>query len=706
MKEQDEEDKNKIDKILEEDTRRNNEMSADFNPITGKGSVGKRIKIIIPDYPIRSQWLPVTMIKVPLIYELIKSRTFAALCRNLGIDEEDEPSKEKVIEQITRIRAKHDFPFWAATFCYIKRKGGGDDVLFKLTYPQRKFVAALEELRLAGKPIRIVMLKARQWGGSTTSQLYMAWLQLMHKKGINSLIIAHQGSGSDEIKAMFDRMIERYPSDMLHDLGEAYNPSDAKIIGVGKSGSISRIPARKCSIKIGTAQKPDGCRGGDYNLVHLSEVGLWTATDGKKPEDIVQAACSGVLYEPYTMIVYESTAKGVGNFFHREYKDAADPDSASQFKSLFIPWYEIEQNSIAFEDEARRAAFARELYENRFGIDSGSLRCEPGRYLWWLWEQGARLSGIQWYIAERAKYTEHMQMASEAPTDDIEAFSSTGSSVFDRYLVEKLKSGCRKPQAIGGLTAKGREGKDAFKELKFVEDTQGRLKVWSKPEADSAEEKMRDRYLVVVDVGGRSSKADWSVVVVFDRVAMADGGRPMVVAQWRGHTDIDILAWKSAQIAAWYNNALLVIESNTLETHDRDRNVDGDQSGYILNQIADVYHNLYARKQSEEEIEKGYPTKWGFHTNTATKPMIISNLIKMVREGMWIEREEIMLDELVQYERRPNGSYGAVIGAHDDILMTRAIGLHVCWNEMPAPRWVKTSAVVQPKRRGLSEATI
>mgnify|MGYP000612202589 FL=1 len=91
----------------------------------------------------------------------------------------------------------------------------------------------LEKLRIAGKPIRIILLKARQWGGSTTSQLYMAWLQLLHKTGLNSLIIAHQGAGSDEIKDMFDRMIKSYPVEMLYKIDEAYNENEPKIVGVG-----------------------------------------------------------------------------------------------------------------------------------------------------------------------------------------------------------------------------------------------------------------------------------------------------------------------------------------------------------------------------------------------------------------------------------------------------------------------------------------
>lgn len=104
------------------------------------------------------------------------------------------------------------------------------------------------------------------------------------------------------------------------------------------------------------------------------------------------------------------------------------------------------------------------------------------------------------------------------------------------------------------------------------------------PEIDP-DEIVTDRYLTVVDIGGRSNKADWSVITVFDRLFMSDGGKPVVVAQWYGHIDIDLLAWKAGQIAAFYDNSLLVIESNTLETHDKERQVDGDQSQFVLNQL-------------------------------------------------------------------------------------------------------------------------
>lgn len=693
-----------VNEILKENDKRNADVYQKFDPISGIGSIGERVEVRIDGFPLETQCIPVEMLSIPLVKLLIKCGSIIKFLTEELEVEYSEEDRLKVIEQFVRLRCRYDFAFWAALYVFIKNKGGGEDVLFRLTRPQRKFVERLEKLRKANKPIRIVLLKARQWGGSTTSQLYMAWLQLIHKVGLNSLIIAHQGAGSDEIKDMFDRMIKAYPISMLYKLGETYNENESKLVGVGHSGSIHRVPQRNCKIKIGTAERPDSCRGGDYNLVHLSEVGLWKTTDGKKPEDIVRSACSGILLKPYTMIVYESTANGTGNFFQREY-DAAKRGT-SQFEAMFVSWFDIEQYSLSFENENEKADFAVWLWKNRNNGSASSARAESGKYLWWLWEQGATLEAINWYVQERAKYNEHAPMASEYPSDDVEAFVHSGERVFDKYKVDEFRASCKPPKYVGDVYADGDSGKDALKNLRFAEDTQGLLWIWDLPEIDD-KEIVTNRYLTIVDIGGRSKKADWSVILVIDRLFMLDGDRPEVVAQWYGHIDMDILAWKAAQIAAFYDNSLLVIESNTLETHDKERQVDGDLSHFILNQIKDVYPNLYARKQTEDEIREGLPRKYGFHTNVATKPMIISTLIKVVREHLYTERDERCLDEYVVYEKKQNGAFGAIIGKHDDLLMTRAIGLHICFFEMPIPTIVmRVNMRVPKKKKAVSAATI
>ncbi len=697
-----------IAKLLAENDRRNEVMFAKFDPVTGEGSIGERVRVCISDFAIPVQWLPVEMMKIPLVKKLVKAGSIDSFLSSVLHVEPNHDDYIKVSRTLIRLRFKHDFPFWTATLVYIHNKDAGKDVLFRLWYPQRILVSRFEEKRKAGLPIRLILLKARQWGGSTTTQLYMAWLQFFHKKGLNSLIIAHQGTASDEIKDMFDLMIKRHPVEFLHKLGDAYSEDEPKLVGVGKSGSTHRVPQRDCKIKVGTAERPNGCRGGAYSLVHLSEVGLWQKTDGKSPEDIVRSACSGILARPYTMIVMESTANGTGNFFHTEYTAAADPKVKSQYEALFIAWFQIEHYSRQFNSSEELRAFAKRLWDNRDNAYTPSNREESGRYLWSLWEKGASLEAINWYIYERAGKNDFAVMASEYPSDDVEAFVHSGTMVFDKYLVKRFEPFCREPKYIGEVYADADEGEDALANIRFREDRQGLLSVWAKPETFDDYE-VSDRYLTVVDVGGRSNKADWSVIVVFDRLSMIDGSEPpSVVAQWYGHCDIDRLAWRAAQIAAYYNDSLLVIESNTLETHDKERQVEGgDQSQYILNQISDIYPNLYARKQSEDEIREGLPRKYGFHTNVATKPMIISTLVKVIRERLYIERDKRCLDEYNTYERKKNGAYGAIVGKHDDLLMTRAIGLHICYREMDMPEFVpKTSRVLKKDRSPVSEASI
>lgn len=587
-------------------------------------------------------------------------------------------------------RAGRDFAYWAATRARIKNKRGGDDVPFRLNHAQRRLVTELDSMRLAGKPIRLILLKARQWGGSTCVQLYMAWMQLTQRTGLNSLIIAHQSAATDEIKDMFDRLVLGLTAQ------DATHRQDLHIRNVGRSRCIFRIEERNAKVKVGTAERPDSCRGGDYSLVHCSEVGIWKATAGKTPEQILRSACSGILLEPMTMIVYESTANGTGNFFHGEYEAARRGES--QFRPLFIPWFDIAQYMLPVEDPEE---FCNNLIENRHSEAAASSRRQPGAYLWWLWERGATLEGINWYVAERSKYGEHGLMAAEYPSDDIEAFVHSGAKVFDRYKVEALRPATEAVPMTGEIDVPAINGvpfdyahadsdrlRRQLPRVRFIESNGGWM-VWRLPDNQS---RCTDRYLVCVDVGGRSAKADWSVIMVLDREPMARGEAPEVVAQWRGHTDFDLLAWHAAMAARFYHEALLVIESNTLETHDRDRQTDGDQTCFLLERLRDVYDNLYARRQSPEAVARGLPLRYGFHTNTATKPMVIATLVRVVREGLYVERDPMCLDEYLSYERRPNGSYGAIAGSHDDLLMTRAIALHVCFHEMEPPQPCGTGA--------------
>lgn len=670
-----------IEEILKEDERRMGLLAEPFDPLTGEGAGGDRRALRLGDFELPLQWVPAAMMKERFVRDLLKSGGVAdyAARHFAGMDE----GEEWVRQILVRLRCRHDFAFWAVMFARIKNKAGGEDVAFRLNRPQRKLLAVMERQRLAGRPIRVILLKARQWGGSTLVQMYMAWVQLVHKTAWNSTIASHANQVSATVRGMLTKLMDHYPRWMLHGVGEAYDEREDALVPFEGQTGIKIIPQRRCKVRIATAGAQENLRSEDVAMVHCTEVALWPDTKLLHPKDFVDACMSGMLRRPMTLKVLESTAKGSGNYFHEEWVDARR--GVGEYEPVFIPWYEVENDTLPFRDEAERRAFALRLLERRGQTEPEDRRSEPGAYLWHLWEKGVTLEALHWYVEERRGKSSHDHMASEAPSDDLEAFTSTGEQLFSLEAVDRLRRGCRVERWRGEVTSERRTARwwegGRLGGVRFVEDPTGALQVWQRPETD---ERITGRYVVSVDIGGLSAGADWSVICVVDRYWMMEGSGPSVVAQWRGHIDHDLLALKAAEVAAWYGGALLIIESNTL---DRERDVNADLSDFLLARLKGVYDNLYERERTDEDIRTGRPVKYGFHTNRLTKPKIVKNLQEAVREGLYAERDERALDEMMAYEH--NGArYEAKQGAHDDILMTRAIGLWVAMCEMDPPRRV------------------
>lgn len=690
-----------IQQLIEEDSRRVNVIRAPFDPLTGIGAVGEREDVFIPDIYPNNMRLPKPMLQTGLLKEILKHGGITPFCVN-RYGECTDSIREKVIRMFYKVRAKHDFCFAAYAYFEIKNKEGGKNIHFKLSYPQRYLLSILEDMRLRGVPIRIILLKARQWGGSTLVQLYIAWIQLFWKEGWYSVIVAQDASTSRKIKAMYSKMLEMFPPwliDCPDDAELAFTPYEGSqldsIITYGKGTNIKT--ARDTVITIGTYNNPTSGRGGDMSCVHYSEVGLWEDTDGKTPEDIIRSISSSLLIAPFTIEVIESTANGMGNFFYRAYMAAKK--GKSNRTPVFVPWFYIERYTKPVDNPKE---FAQWLIHNMDNPNPPEGCLDPGTYYWHLWELGASFEAINWYIDKRKDYMDHADMAAEFPSDDIEAFKNSGNMVFNINHVARLERKCKAPSFIGEVQGKSLMGKDALTSLHFAEDIKGTLKVWQLPQ--QTEEQIENRYLVAVDIGGRSRSADYSDIIVIDRYWMMYGGKPEVVAEWHGHIDHDLLAWKAAQIASFYQNALLVIESNTIESKDND--TDGDQSLLIFNRIADAYSNLYMRKATEDKVKQGVTGLYGFHTNRKTKPIIISNLVAALRDEGYVERNVEALAEYATYEKKQNGSYGATDGHHDDYVMARAIALYICFCEMDLPHVRKKKAPVQANKRLMTEAGI
>lgn len=646
--------------MIEENKRRLALINAPYDPKTGEGSPIPRTLVEIPDSPLPKMWLPNDMLLDPNIQSVIE-HGFHYHIYKAGL-----PVNDKTMnifwEDFSRIRNRYDYEWYARMCQTISAKGQGRDIPFTLNYPQRKYLKELEELRTAGLPIDIILLKARQWGGSTLTQLYMLWIQLVHKRNWNSVICGDIEKQSSVVAGMLSKAITKYP------LWASYHTRiiTAPYQGAQKTRVINLGNSR---YSLGSAQKPESLRSEDISMAHLTEVGLWKATKGKKPEDIVQSIFGSIASGPYTMKVLESTAKGVGNFFHRTWLDAVA--GKNNFKPVFIAWFDIPLYSKPIDD-----------YQSFIG----SMTEEEHA----LFKLGATLEAINWYRDKKKEFPEEWRLASEFPSTPDEAFQSTGRRVFKMSYVQSARESCCKPWWFGDV-----EGDKL--NCKLVRG-EGNLEIWYLPDLDTP---MRDRYVVSVDVGGVSDSADYSCIRIADRYAMTEGGIPEIVAQWHGHIEHDKLAWKAVQLAHLYGDALLVIEANTLESE----GTEGDHFEYILNEIAGVYGNLYSRT-SEQEIRQGRPRRWGFHTNSSTKPMIIDHLVKAFRDSLYIEHCTHTCDEFDLYEIKENGKeMGAVEGNHDDRVMATAILIWVCYNH-PLPTIKEKYNPSKKKTRIVSEASL
>lgn len=667
-------------------------LRAEFDPITGQDAPGERFLLSIRDFPIPVQYAPIEMQDTPLVQQIMLVGSIKKYLQTTHDFDDcvEKPTVDDVIRELFCLRFAHDFPMWAYVEIRIEDKQTGVMVPFKLNNPQIIVLNECERLRKAGLPINIIICKARQWGGSTFCIFYQMWIGLYRAIKHSFAVCAQTKPVAGNITKMLMRAMETYDAWSLGlPVGERLeivrdNTSGEFVIRDSHGNQVTRS-----TIRIGSVEAPDALRGYSGEGAHFSEAGVWKDTPEKRPADLIRSIAGGILLQENSMQVIESTPKGAGNFFHSEYMRAKNDKST--FKAIFIAWMQIPHDTLPIENYKKfitwLVSHKDEDYPNENWLDSG-------KYYWRLWELGATLEGINWYRTTRKGVDDFADMASEAPSDDIEAFQYSGTKVFSLESIDILRKGCCAPKWKGELYAKGVKGEDALKDIFFENITNGRLWVWAKPDLSL---KVAHRYLVSVDVGGRSKKADWSVIRVFDRFPMMYGGKPILVAEMRYHTDHDLLAYDAARIAKWYDDALLVIESNTLETRDQERDIDGNMTEYILDTLSELYDNLYARKASAEQIKAGIPKRWGFHTNTSTKPQIIGHLIGCVRDQLWVEQSDYCCTELALYQKNEKGQFSAPPGEgmHDDVLMCTAIALWICFCDMELPVIIKKKPTVK-----------
>jgi hypothetical protein len=221
------------------------------------------------------------------------------------------------IELAQRQRLKDDFEFFARNCLTIKTKASGNQA-FKLNRAQKYIHEKIEEQRKLTGKVRAIALKGRQQGVSTYTEGRFVW-RTSHNKSVNAFILTHE---DDATQNLF-RMSKRYYDNLPEPVRPSISASNAKELLFDKLDS---------GFKVGTAGNKSVGRSQTNQYFHGSEVAFWPHA-AEHAKGILQTIPDA----PGTEIIYESTANGLNNFFHQQWKLAES--GQSEFIAIFVPWF-------------------------------------------------------------------------------------------------------------------------------------------------------------------------------------------------------------------------------------------------------------------------------------------------------------------------------------------------------------------------------
>lgn len=228
-------------------------------------------------------------------------------------------------ERTIRLRLKADLEYYASRCLRIRTKAGQ---IQSLTFnkAQRYIHDRLEEQRSGSGRVRALILKGRQQGCSTYvgARFYH---RTTHGRGLRTFILTHEDAATQNLFEMVNRYHEHCPALVKPSTGAA----NAKELNFDRLDS---------GYKIGTAGTKGVGRSSTLQLFHGSEVAFWPHAE-THASGVLQAIADA----PGTEVILESTANGLGNLFHKMWRDAEG--GVSDYQAIFVPWY--------WQDEYRRA---------------------------------------------------------------------------------------------------------------------------------------------------------------------------------------------------------------------------------------------------------------------------------------------------------------------------------------------------------------
>ena len=483
--------------------------------------------------------------------------------------------------------------------------------------PQRRLFDALREQERAGKPMRVIILKARQMGFSTLAEA-LIFHRAATRRRQNAMIVAHRDDSTKNLFGMSKRYYDCLP-EPLKPMRRASNAQELIFDNPDRNADRRRKhPGLDSRIRCQTAGGGGIGRSDTLQMVHASEFAFWPGDKVETWIGIMQA----VPAEPGTLVIVESTANGFDEF-HRMWEAAVSGES--DFIPMFFPWFELDEYRKPVPPGTEWTAAERELAE-RYGLD------------------GEQLAWRRWCIKNNCA-GDAEKFRQEYPSYPEEAFLTSGNAVFDADLVADRLQETGAPVSVGQFRYDSDPHNPAYMgNIRWEEREDGCIRIYEPPQKDRP-------YVVGGDTAGTGS--DWFTGQVLDNIT----GRQAAVL--RRQYDEDEYARQMYCLGRHFNDALLAIEIN--------------YSTYPVKLLELMRYPKQYLRELPDRIGTEFREALGWETTSRTRPVAIAGLVQGFREdpALVCDRQTLMEMRVFRYnaDHRPE----ALPGEHDDLVMALAI---------------------------------
>lgn len=437
--------------------------------------------------------------------------------------------------------------------------------------PQEMLITEVERQLNTGGRVRIIVLKARQMGLSTVIEGIIFVLSVMYND-MQSLIVSHESESSQHILGITRRYWSTYMFKEFH--SEQY--VSKKQLAWEDTGS---------NITVATAANEKGGRSKTLHNLHASEVAFWDDAG-----TLMHGLLNAVTDLGITCVFLESTANGIGNYYHSTWQDAEAGGARSDFTPVFYPWF-LDPEYDAMNIPLSSSFKVDELGE--LDVDELSLRAQgvsDSKLRWRRWQIMAKCEGSVDVFKQ------------EYPSNASEAFLTTGRNVF---RLQDLLAHYKRMVPTVGYLSRNNVGK-----VVFTEDRHGPLKVYRFPAAD----KNWGVYQIGADPT-HTTVGDNACAQVFNRRTMEQ------CAVYSKQIDAISFGDELFLLGEWYNTCTVANETTG----------PGFGTTGQLNGLG--YPMIYQRLRTDDEIDTG-GSLLGWISNMQTKHQAIGWLIKCISQPL------------------------------------------------------------------------